>query len=191
MTGKRLSWAVLATVVILATGVFLMWPRTRQAGYPPDIPKWFLNSEQRNADLKMENVEYTNNRDGRDEWVLYAKFARYFKGEEEVLLDSVRTNFFLKSGKTVTVSGEHGTYDTQSKDINLWGHVSAIASDGGRFYTNAITYNSKERVLRTPEEVTVLGSKIDLKGKGLLYELNTGKMSVLKEVRVITQRKLK
>ncbi len=191
MTRKRLLWAVLATVVVLASGILLMRPRARQAGYPPDIPKWFLNSGQRDADLKMENVEYTNNRDQRDEWVLYAKFAWYLKGEERVFLDSARTKFFLKNGQTATVSGEHGTYDTQSRDINLWGHVSTIASDGGRFYSNAITYNSKERVLRAPEEVTVLGSKIDLKGKGLIYDLNTGEMSISKEVQVITQRKIK
>lgn len=106
-------------------------------------------------------------------------------------MDQVKTRFFLKDGQLVTVSGEHAIYDTRSKDIKLWGHVSAITSDQRRFFTDAALYNDKERLISTPEKVIIVGSQMDLKGQGLTYDLATGKMSILSDVQVITQKALR
>ncbi len=190
MIRKRRLWLFWATTV-LAIGIFLIWPRTRHGHYPTDVHKWLFDSKEKLADLMMENIEYTNNRDGRDEWVLNASLARYTKEDKKVHLDTVRTKFFLKSGKTVIVSGENATYDTKSKEINLWRNVSAVTSDEEHFYTSAITYNEEKRLLSTLEDVIIVGSKMDLKGKGLTYELATGNMSIPGNVRVVTQKKLR
>lgn len=190
LTGKKLFWSGLVILVVVI-GFLITRPRTGPRGYPADLPKWLFDPKQKNAHLLMENLEYTNNRQGRDEWVLHASFARYLKEDQKVYLDGVQINFFQEDGRTVTVSGEHATYATNSKDIDLWHKVSAITSDGERFYTEALTYNDEKRLFSTPEEVTSIGSKMDLKGKGLTYELATGKMSILKDVRVITQKSLK
>lgn len=190
MTRKQFLWFILTTVV-LAMGIFLTWPRTRHGGYPQDIDKWLLNLKQTDADLMMENVKYINNRGGRDEWVLQAQFARYFKTDEKVHLENVQTKFLLKSGKLITLSGKQAIYDTKSKGIKLWGDVSAITLDGERFYTDVITYNEKGRFLRTPEKVVIRGSKMNLRGEGLTYELATGNLSIWKDVQVVTQKRLK
>lgn len=164
--------------------------RTKSKAGPSGINSPLLNSGPDSADLKMQNIVYVNNRYGRDEWVLKARRAWYYKRNETVYLDDVTAKFFARTGKTVFVKGDHGTYNTKSKDITLSGKVSAVSSDEERLYTSAITYNDAEHSLSTNEYVTMINRNLQVEGKGLLYDIATSKMSVTQDVRVLSSRGL-
>lgn len=183
---KAKLWALAAAAVCAVLA--MVTARSRPTNIPGEVRNELFNSTANDADLKMENINYVFNRDGKDEWILKAKLARHFKRREILYLDEVTANFFSKDQKTVLLSGDHGTYFTKSKDISLAGNVSAVSSSEEKFYSNSITYKESSRLLSTSDDVTIINGGIRVDGKGLIYDMATGRMSVMNNVKVSSDK---
>ncbi len=173
--------------MLLSSSVFFYRTRTGWKTGFSSGRRQLLNLAKDNADVKMEHIVYTNNRDGRDEWILHARVARYFKGDEKVYLENIQAELFSAGGKTITITGEKGTYDTKSRELSLRGSVNAVSSEQERFCAEAVAYDEGTQLLRTEEDVTIVTPRLRVEGTGLTYDLSTGKMAILSNVNVVTQ----
>ncbi|MFH1148146.1 MAG: LPS export ABC transporter periplasmic protein LptC [Pseudomonadota bacterium] len=174
-------------IVILGVILFLR-PGHHQPSNRCMTRNVFFNSVQDNADLRMENIRYTSHLNGKDQWILNAHTARYFREDGKVYLDDIKAELPTDSGKKLNIAGDHAACDPTSGNMRIWGEVSAVSSDEEYFYTTAISYDDGSRVLSTDEDVTLITPRLELEGKGLTYDLATGKMAVIKNVRVTAER---
>lgn len=178
---------MIGAIIVLGVILFLR-PRHHESINPRTTRSVLFNSAQNNADLRMENVRYTNHLNGKDQWILKAHTARYFRKEEKVYLDDIKTELSMDNGRKLDIAGNHAVCDPKTGNMTIWGNVSGASSDEECFYTKAISYDGSLRLLCTHEAVTLITPRLKLEGKGLTYDLAAGKMAVTKDVDVIMER---
>ncbi len=127
--------------------------------------------------------------EGKKEWELWSGTATSIKDKEIIELDQVKALFFTDSGVTFTVTGERGTVQTKSKDLNVEGDVVVKSSNGYTFKTAEVSYASLSRLISTEERVEMVGPRdikghsLRLTGQAMQARLEEGTMEVMREVR--------
>jgi LPS export ABC transporter protein LptC len=125
------------------------------------------------AEQKMEGVHLVESRAGDRDWELYAEAAEGYQGQGKWELKNVRVLFYSKEDVQFTVTGNAGTIDTKTKDMNIVGDVKTLSSNGYRFQTSAVSYIARDRILRSKDKVKMVGPP-DARGKAII--LNGGNM---------------
>jgi len=134
------------------------------------------------ADLQLDRMKYTETREGVKEWELEAASVRYFQDENMVFLEKVKATFFGKNQESYTLVGERGRFNTQTKTIEVFDGVRIESSDGYRMQTQTLEYRAEERELRTSDPVEMSGPQLDVRGTGLVVELDHQRLKILKQV---------
>ncbi len=134
------------------------------------------------ADLQLDRMKYTETREGVKEWELEAASVRYFQDENMVFLEKVKATFFGKNQESYTLVGERGRFNTQTKAIEVFDGVRIESSDGYRMQTQTLEYRAEKRELRTSDPVEMSGPQLDVRGRGLVVELDHQRLKILKQV---------
>ncbi len=134
------------------------------------------------ADLQLDRMKYTETREGVKEWELEAASVRYFQDENMVFLEKVKATFFGKNQESYTLVGERGRFNTQTKAIEVFDGVRIETSDGYRIQTQTLEYRAEKRELRTSDPVEMSGPQLDVRGTGLVVELDHQRLKILKQV---------
>ena len=137
------------------------------------------------ADLQLDRMKYTETREGVKEWELEAASVRYFQDENMVFLEKVKATFFGKNQESYTLVGERGRFNTQTKAIEVFDGVRIESSDGYRMQTQTLEYRAEKRELRTSDPVEMSGPQLDVRGTGLVVELDHQRVKILKQVTTI------
>jgi LPS export ABC transporter protein LptC len=134
------------------------------------------------ADLKLDRVHYTETHEGVKEWELEANSAQYFKEESTILFDKVKATFFGKEGQAYILVGKKGTFNTQTKVIELFDDLKLESSDGYQMRTRSLKYEAGKREFRTADAVEIKGPQIRVEGIGLIVDLDRQRLQVLDQV---------
>src|SRR6185437_4491787 len=152
----------------------------------PDLsPKSAAND---GVDQSLKGMHMIETQDGGKEWELWSETAVSLKAREILQLEKVKAVFFSDSGVTFTVTGNHGTVQTKSKDLRIEGDVVTHSSNGYVFRTERLDYESKNRELSTPDAVEMFGPKdadghgLHLTGVGVKASIPQSTMEILSEV---------
>lgn len=140
------------------------------------------------ADFSFENITYTRNIAGKTQWMLKAKTAELYQQNEKMDLGGVFINFFPKKGEPVSVVADKGSYDLNKEEIFLEGNVEVVSSDGRTLSTDTLHFSQKKRVIWTKDKVLLTGNGMVLKGKGLEYDLQKGKLVIKRQSTVLPDR---
>lgn len=135
-------------------------------------PKQDLTQET-GAEQKMKGIHLVESRSGDRDWELFAQAAEGFQGQGKWELKNVRVLFYSQDAVQFTVTGESGTIDTKTRDIQVKGDVKIISVNGYRFQTEVVNYLAANRLLKSPEKIKMLGPS---DGLGKAIELNGGNM---------------
>jgi len=134
------------------------------------------------ADLQLDRMKYTETREGVKEWELEAASVRYFQDENMVFLEKVKATFFGKNQETYVLVAERGKFNARTKAIEVFDGVKIDSSDGYRMQTRSLEYRSEKRELRTSDPVEMSGPQLDIRGTGLVVELDHQRLKILKQV---------
>ncbi len=134
------------------------------------------------ADLTLDRVHYTETREGIKEWELEASSAVYFKNENIVLFDKVKATFFGKNQDIYYLKGEKGKFNTQTKAIEVFDGVRLDSSNGYHLRTKSLRYQAEKKELTTSDPVDMSGPQLQVKGIGLVVELDNQRFRVLNQV---------
>ncbi len=140
------------------------------------------------ADFSFEDVTYTRNIAGKTQWMLKAKAAELYQQNEKMDLEGVFINFFPKKGGPVSVVADKGAYDLNKEEIFLEGNIEVVSSDGRTLYTDTLRFSQKKRVIWTKDKVLLTGNGMVLRGKGLEYDLQKGKLVIKSQSTVLPDR---
>jgi LPS export ABC transporter protein LptC len=192
---RRLKrWGLVGLLILLGLEILTIAPK--KVGSPQDerkqpIENLPIRSSVATMSQRMHGVQLFGTTLGHKEWELQAISAEAFKDKGTWDLQGVKVKFFGNAGSTYTVTGESGSVQTETKDMEIRGNVVTTTSEGYVFKTKSLKYGAKNKELVTPEEVVITGPKengpFQLSGRDFKATLDTSVMTLKRDVEGIKE----
>jgi lipopolysaccharide export system protein LptC len=99
----------------------------------------------------------------------------------------VQITLYGAEGKELTLSGDEGTLDTQTKNFQLSNRSAPIVVEtqsGYTIQTNHLVWTDARHEIHTGDHVTIEGHGLQVTGKGLLGKMDTEEFQILDDVHV-------
>jgi LPS export ABC transporter protein LptC len=138
------------------------------------------------ADLTLEDIHYVETKGKKKEWELRAKSGQHFREADYTTLDDLAVTFYSEDGRIITLKGNKGSMK-ERKEIKVWGDVVVTSSDGYRVATNSLRYDGAKKQIPTADPVKLEGKGVEVTGVGLVVDLKTKKISILRKVKTVIQ----
>jgi LPS export ABC transporter protein LptC len=171
------------SVVLACVLVYLLMTNATSVPPPTATAPGTINQ----ADATISQFTFTQTKGDKVQWQVDAKEARLFERDKKAILNHVAVTLFGLQGKEMTVQGDEGTLDTESKDFLLVNRSEPLAiytESGYIIYTNHLAWTDHTREIRTQDPVRIIGHGLEVKGRGLLGHLDTEEFEVLEDVHV-------
>ena len=165
-TIKRVLFFIILLVIGIVLAVFIGY-RTGS-----NSPETILQTVQNDAAVSIQNLTQTSMKDGIKEWRLNAASADFMEQDKTAVFNDLSVVFYLKSGKTLSLTAETGSLNTVSRDIRAAGNVTA---DDGlvKIQTDTLQYSHKLGTLVADNPVKIMGETFQLSADSAAVDLNT------------------
>jgi LPS export ABC transporter protein LptC len=181
MKGMKLSKLIIlismGVVLSIVSGYLLFGGRGDDEEITPEVKK----DANTAADLTLEDIHYVETKGKRKEWELKAKSGQHFREADFTTLEDLAVTFYTEDGRIITMKGKKGSMK-EKKEIKVWGDVVITSSDGYRVTTNSLRYERDKQQITTEDPVMLDGKGVQVKGVGLVADLKTKKISILRKV---------
>ena len=171
------------SLVLACVLVYLLATNTASSPLPTATPPGTINQ----ADAIISKFTFTQTKGDKVQWQVDAQQARLFEQEKKAILDNVAVTLFGVQGREMTVHGDEGTLNTDTKNFLLTNRSEPLViytESGYTIYTNHLSWTDQTREIRTQDPVHIIGHGLDVKGRGLLGHLDTEEFEVLEDVHV-------
>jgi LPS export ABC transporter protein LptC len=139
------------------------------------------------ADATISQFTFTQTKGDTVQWQVQAQEARLFERDKRAMLRVVAVTLFGQRGKELTVTGDEGTLNTETKNFELANRSEPLVIQTGSgyvIYTNHLTWTDQTREIRTQDPVRIVGHGLEVMGRGLLGHLDREEFEVLEDVHV-------
>ena len=139
------------------------------------------------ADARIQDFTFTQTKGDLVQWKVQAEQARLFEKDSRAILNNVQITMYGAQGKELTLSGDEGTLDTQTKNFQLSNRTTPIVVEtqsGYTIQTNHLVWTDARHEIQTPDHVTINGHGLQVTGRGLLGNMDTEESQVVDDVRV-------
>lgn len=141
------------------------------------------------ADLTLNNVSYsTLDTDNFKIWDLDARTARTLEDGQKLVLEDLRMTFYQRSGSDYQLSADQGELDMDSRNMRITGNVKAVMPDNATIETTSAFYDNTSRIITTNDPLTITRKNLVMQGTGMVANLDTETVSILKNVRVVKDK---
>ena len=178
-----LAQRILLGLSVLLGGVLIYLLLTNSTASPP--PTATAPGTINQADAIISKFTFTQTKGDKVQWQVDAQQARLFEQDKKAILDNVAVTLFGVQGKELTVHGDEGTLNTETKNFLLANRSEPLVihtQSGYTIYTNHLVWTDQTREIRTQDHVHIVGNGLDVKGRGLLGHLDTEEFEVLEDV---------
>ena len=170
---KIIRWVSISTLcigLVLIIGVYLLKDKSGDEGETS-----LIESIPLEANLTISKVHQTATRDGVKDWRLDADTAQYFNDRQQLVLNAINMEFFLKNNRQVNLSADKGTLATDSKDVVIAGNIK-LHNEQNRLKTDELHYNHKDKILFGDVPVEITGQAFNLKADRMSYDLDENRI---------------
>ncbi len=141
------------------------------------------------ANLELNNVSYsTLGADNFKLWDLNARTARVFEDGRQIDMEDLQITFYQRNGAPYQIKADQGKLDMETRNIHINGNVRALLPDKATIKTNSAFYDNTNRIITSPDPLTITRGSLIMRGVGLTADLNAETVSILKNVKVIGNR---
>ena len=136
------------------------------------------------ADATISQFMFTQTKGDTVQWQVQAQEARLFERDRRAMLQVVAVTLFGQQGKELTVTGDEGTLDMETKNFVLSNRSEPLVvhtESGYVIYTNHLAWTDQTREIRTQDPVRIIGHGLEVTGRGLLGHLDTEEFEVLED----------
>ena len=95
-----------------------------------------------------------------------------------------KTIYIINKEKGLEIWADKGFYNKKEDKFLLQSNVHLITSKYGEVYTEELIFFPKKDLILTDKEVLVIKKDLKVKGKGLIYDVNTGNFRVKEKAKV-------
>ena len=170
--------AILAVVFGLG---FRLW--THRSEPAPDA---LVDSLPADADLSLQDIQYTETSNGLRRWTLTAKSAAYDAGQGKSAVQNMRVEFFDKQEKVhMVLTADQGVWLSETGEIEALGNVIIKTVDGYTLHTERLRYSSKTDEVTTDQSVRVRKDSFELFARGMRYGLKDRFLTLTSQVKAI------
>jgi LPS export ABC transporter protein LptC len=173
----------MGVVISIVGGYLLLGGHGGEEEIIPEVKK----DANTGADLTLEDIHYVETKGKKKEWELKAKSGQHFREADYTTLEDLAVTFYGEEGRIITLKGNKGSMK-EKKEIKVWGDVVITSSDGYRVTTNSLLYEKERQQITTEDPVTLDGKGVQVKGVGLVVDLKTKKISILRKVQTVINR---
>lgn len=176
---KKSNIVIIVLIVAIVTGaaVILLFESSRSA------KNKLLDIVSDKVDLQVKNVHYTDVGASGMKWEINADTAKYVKNENLVLFDKIKVKLVMSDGRTLVMTGDKGTSNTETKDMEVSGNVEIISDKGDRLTTDILRYSGAEQRIYTNSAVKMENSRMQVKGVGMSFSLEAKDVALLSKVK--------
>jgi LPS export ABC transporter protein LptC len=175
---------LLAISVILACFLaYLLMTKSTTVSTPTTAAPGTMDT----ADATISQFSFTQTKGDTVQWQVQAQKAKLFERDRRAMLQVVAVTLFGQQGKELTVTGDEGTLNTETKNFVLTNRSEPLmisTQSGYVIYTNHLAWTDQTRELRTQDPVRIVGHGLEVTGRGLLGHLDTEEFEVLEDVHV-------
>ncbi|HSQ51862.1 MAG TPA: LPS export ABC transporter periplasmic protein LptC [Nitrospiraceae bacterium] len=175
---------LLALSAVLASFlVYLLVTNSTTVPAPTAVAPGSMDS----ADATISQFTFTQTKGDTVQWQVQAQEARLFERERRAMLRVVEVTLFGQQGKDLTVTGDEGTLNTETKNFVLANRSEPLVirtESGYVIYTNHLAWTDETREIRTQDPVRIVGHGLEVRGRGLLGHLDREEFEVLEDVHV-------
>ena len=135
------------------------------------------------ADVRIQNFVYTEVGQENIKWEVKAKTAQYQKKLNLALFDRVQIKLTTQEGKIFHMTGDEGRMHTDTKDVEIKGHVVVTSDTGDKFTTDYLQYSDAQKKISTDAPITMESAKMKISGVGLSIFMDKGQLLLSSGVR--------
>lgn len=189
MKKLRLILGIAAVAIVAAIVIVLVvtYNQRNESADVPDIPGEELVGENIEsgdvpASLEARTITYTESKDGKTLWEINADEARFYKDEDRSEFDNINVVFFYQDTYELTLSGDRGVLDNESKNIDLSENVTITAWEDYVLTTDTLHFDSVGNEISTDDPITLSGTDLSFHGTGLTFDLENEELFVHEDV---------
>ncbi len=123
------------------------------------------------------------------EWELEADYAQGYKEKGTWKMQGVTVRYYGTKNMVYKVTGDSGTIEIETKNMEVYGNVVMETSDGFVMKSQSLFFNSKTRELTTDDFINVTGPKsegiFELTGRGFKADMKTNIMDLRQDVKAL------
>lgn len=142
-------------------------------------------TEDRKLEVRIDRIRYSGTKQGRVEWEFEADYATREKGEDLTVFNNVNATYYPEAGAPYTLKAREGRYWEAAGLVHAIGGVRVESR--GRFVleTERLEMEMESRRISTPLEVAITSEMMDVRGRGLEADVDTGDLTILSDVRAV------
>ena len=175
---KRIVVITGVIILVISVAAIVLVMESRKSSPIP-----LLNIMSDKVDLQVKNINYTDVGDSGLKWEIKADSAKYIKSENLAMFDRVRVKLLMSDGKTIVMTGDKGTLNTNTKDMEITGNVEVVSDRGDRLTTDILKYSGSERRIYSEVAVTMENARMQVRGMGMSFSLEDKDVALLSRVR--------
>lgn len=179
---KRIVVITGVIILVISVAAIVLVIESRKSSPSP-----LLNVMSDKVDLQVKNINYTDVGDSGLKWEIKADSAKYIKSENLAMFDRVRVKLLMSDGKTIVMTGDKGTLNTNTKDMEITGNVEVVSDRGDRLTTDILKYSGSERRIYSEVAVTMENARMQVRGTGMSLSLEDKNVALLSRVRANIQ----
>ena len=130
------------------------------------------------GNVGLKEIVFSQVKDGAKLWELKAEEVEYQKDRNLVSFKKVTILYFPKEDKPISLVGNRGQLNTQSKDIYIEGEVIIASEAGYELKAPALHYQDEKREVWTDGQVTFKGPQILMEGQGATMQLDSQRLFI-------------
>jgi len=174
---NRLALAGAAVAIVCVGAVILIHSFSRT---PEHVQ---LQIRTGSADLEIRDVRFQEVSDDDSRWEIQAALAKYVKKENVALFERIRIQLLRSDGGTYLLTGDRARLRTDTRDLELTGHVTLVTHRGETVQTDRLRYDHAGRRILTDDPVTLEGRGIRVQGVGMKISLADRDLRLTSKVR--------
>lgn len=158
-------------------------------GSPSGTTKPDPSREQVSAE-KLPEMEFSGTKlsevvDEKVNWELNSQSIVMDREKNEIKFEKSKGVFFQEGKKALTLQGEKGFFDLESKDINLEGNVQAISDQGEKLQAQKIKWISSKQKIAGSGQVVFIRGNTKVSGDHFETDLGLENIQITGNVRVL------
>lgn len=180
---QKLRLTIIIAVLLLVGGVGWLVARSaweqRKRSLVAEALELVPGVSQHIQDFRRVKVK-----DGRKVWEVAAQDGQYFENEKVVVVRGAVMEWYLEDGRTVGLRGDEGRIVLDDRDVvrvELSGDIQVSLADYVVHATSA-TYDHERQMIMAPGAIKVSGQALELTGDGLEVDVETQRLSLLRNV---------
>lgn len=124
--------------------------------------------------FSMDGVVFHQDKQGIKDWRIKTKRLYTEGGESRLKMEKVEAAVFREQQPRFHITSKSGLYDSKLQLLTLMDNVKVENGEGYEIRTPVLQYDDRNREIETDAPVQIDGKDIEITGKGLRYNMDSG-----------------